>query len=395
MKETEVRPVMVFVGHSATRTGAPISLLKIIRWFVNNSSFKIVVVLNAGGPLCSDYESLTETHLWNSGMRLKWPLPGLHRLMVRRRQLGILRKIKEHRPVCIFNNTGVNGKLISLLKAATAAAVVSRIPELEAFMRRNAYDGSVQEVIWCSDHFIAVSEAVRRNLHARHAVPLDRISVAFGACDVEERLAPGDELRRRINAAGTDAIVCGCGTMDWRKGYDLFVQTAFTVCQRRRRSDIKFVWIGSPVTIETGIEYDYEIELLGLEQNFFRTGEVDFPSRYFAEADVFFLSSREDPFPLVMLEAARQGRPIVCFENSGGAAEFVDGDIGALIPILDVNGAAEAIIDLVDNKAKAREKGMAAALRSRAYTVERMCEKINRLVLRAVHMRRERETVLL
>lgn len=384
MRETEVRPVMVFVGHGATRTGAPISLLKIIRWFVNNSFFKVVVVLNADGPLRSDYESLTETHLWNSGMRLKWPLPGLHRLMVRRRQFAILRKIKEHRPVCIFNNTGVNGKLISLLKAATAAAVVSRIPELEAFMRRNAYDGSVQEVIRCSDHLIAVSQAVRRNLHARHAVPLDRISVAFGACDVEERLAPRDELRRRINAAGTDAIVCGCGTMDWRKGYDLFVQTAFTVCQRRRRCDIKFVWIGSPVTIETGIEYDYEIELLGLEQNFFRTGEVDFPSRYFAEADVFFLSSREDPFPLVMLEAARQGLPILCFENSGGAMEFVDSEIGATVPLLHVDAAADAIIDLVDNGAATRKKGAAAALRARSYTVERMCEDIYRVVLRIV-----------
>ena len=35
---------IVFVGHNATQTGAPKSLLKIISWFVESTDFKIIVI---------------------------------------------------------------------------------------------------------------------------------------------------------------------------------------------------------------------------------------------------------------------------------------------------------------------------------------------------------------
>ena len=42
----------------------------------------------------------------------------------------------------------------------------------------------------------------------------------------------------------------------------------------------------------------------------------------YAAMDVFALTSREDPFPLVMLEAGGHGLPTVCFAGAGGAEEF-------------------------------------------------------------------------
>jgi len=370
---------IVFVGHNATQTGAPKSLLKIISWFVESTDFKIIVILNNDGLLLPEYKQIAETHLWNTSGRVLKRVPVIRYLFNYWRQKNIIRKVKQLNPICIFNNTGVNGSLVKVLKIATSSIVVSRIPELEAFMRRNAQNGSVQATLKYSDYVIAVSESVKKNLISRHDYPDDKISVVYGACD-EKQYLKTNEFRKKIGATIDDTIICGCGTMDWRKGYDLFIQTAEMVCKRNKRLDIKFVWIGSPVTVETGIEYDYEIEFLDLNNNFFRSGAVDVPSEYFASADAFFLSSREDPFPLVMLEAARQALPIVCFENSGGAVEFVDERIGRIVPMLNINVVADTIIELANNKEIAVSKGLAAAMRSYDYTAERMCENIYSII---------------
>jgi glycosyltransferase involved in cell wall biosynthesis len=58
--------------------------------------------------------------------------------------------------------------------------------------------------------------------------------------------------------------------------------------------------------------------------------------KYFAAFDVFALVSREDPFPVVCLEAASLGKPIVCFNSSDGEKEFVENDCGFVVPDLDI-----------------------------------------------------------
>jgi glycosyltransferase involved in cell wall biosynthesis len=62
---------------------------------------------------------------------------------------------------------------------------------------------------------------------------------------------------------------------------------------------------------------------------------------------VFALVSREDPFPLVMLEAAFAGKPVVCFEGAGGAPEFVEPDAGFVVPYLDVGAMADRVAQLL------------------------------------------------
>lgn len=48
-------------------------------------------------------------------------------------------------------------------------------------------------------------------------------------------------------------------------------------------------------------------------------------------ADVFWLTSREDPFPSVILEAMKYKIPVVAFKNSGGVNTMLDEGRGNLI----------------------------------------------------------------
>ena len=62
---------------------------------------------------------------------------------------------------------------------------------------------------------------------------------------------------------------------------------------------------------------------------------------YFLAADVFALTSREDPCPLVNFEAMESGLAVVAFQGAGGAPEVL-GDGGVCVPYIDVDAMARA-----------------------------------------------------
>ena len=78
---------------------------------------------------------------------------------------------------------------------------------------------------------------------------------------------------------------------------------------------------------------------------------------YMACFDIFFLSSREDPHPLVMIEASLNKIPVVCFDKAGGAPEYVDKDERVIIPYGSIVSAKSKLITLIENKLLREEIG--------------------------------------
>ena len=126
----------------------------------------------------------------------------------------------------------------------------------------------------------------------------------------------------------------------WRKGTDLFLQLARIVSQQL--SNAHFAWIGG--SARDVLEIEHDVRLAGLAQKVRVTGAVAKTADYFGAADVFVLTSREDPYPLVCLEAAALSKPIVCFAGAGGMPEFVEEDCGFVVPYLDLAAMAEGIV---------------------------------------------------
>src|SRR5690606_23667406 len=94
------------------------------------------------------------------------------------------------------------------------------------------------------------------------------------------------------------------------------------------------------------------------------------PMPWFAMADVFALTSREDPYPLVCLENATLGTPIVTYRN-GGMPELLEaaGPEAALgiIDYLDVGAMATRIIELLTSEDLSKKAG--TQLRDRVMAV--------------------------
>jgi glycosyltransferase involved in cell wall biosynthesis len=138
-----------------------------------------------------------------------------------------------------------------------------------------------------------------------------------------------------------------------RKGTDLFVEVF--KCLYKKNKNIKFCWIGEFENEQFKKEILKDIPNEILENNLIFTGSLPNSFSNYAPFDVFFLSSREDPYPLVVLEAASMRKPSICFNGSGGIPEFVGEDAGWIISDFDV----EAVCDLIDNLYQNREQILA------------------------------------
>src|SRR5262249_37216301 len=170
--------------------------------------------------------------------------------------------------------------------------------------------------------------------------------------------------RRQKQLPEEGFIIFGCGTTDWRKGPDLFIDVA-DQANRLGLKDAHFFWIG----IDTGEleQLQTKVRELGLTKRVFFLGEARDARSYFGSGDVFLLTSREDPFPLVCLEAADCGLPIVCFDKVGGMPDFVQNDAGYVVPFDDIKGMAEKIIFLCAHKEEREQRGATARQRVRAH----------------------------
>ncbi|GAB4280935.1 MAG: hypothetical protein Kow0068_05330 [Marinilabiliales bacterium] len=110
------------------------------------------------------------------------------------------------------------------------------------------------------------------------------------------------------------------GQKNYRKGYDFIPE----ICEFLAKRKSYLIWLGG--------NRNYVINKLISSQkidNLIEPGMLTGDEYYsvFLEANAFVLTSREDPYPLVMLEAAYFKLPIVAF-NSGGVSDFVDEKMG-------------------------------------------------------------------
>jgi glycosyltransferase involved in cell wall biosynthesis len=110
---------------------------------------------------------------------------------------------------------------------------------------------------------------------------------------------------------------------------------------------------------------------LGIDVEF--RGFVDQPAlpAVYREADVFAFPTLDDPFGIVLLEAAAAGLPLVASPYAGATGDLVrHGEQGFIVAPQDVEGMAEAFLALARDPALRRRLGKAAHRGTLARTPE-------------------------
>jgi len=242
--------------------------------------------------------------------------------------------------------------LVKLLKDR-GRSVLWHVHELSYALKLTLRDDDLADTFRSATRFIAVSNSVKQTLRSDYGVPAEKIDlvngfVPFNLLSATDRDARRNRMRDEMGLPRDAFVVGGCGSLGWRKGTDLFLQVAQAIASTSGYDDVHFLWIGGSCKDKESLEFEHDIRHLGLESRCRLVPTADNVLDYYCAMDVFALTSREDPFPLVMLEAAEQCLPVVCFERSGGGTEFVDIDCGVTVPYLDIGRFSAQIIRLHD-----------------------------------------------
>lgn len=101
----------------------------------------------------------------------------------------------------------------------------------------------------------------------------------------------------------------------------------------------------------------HDIKEKGFKDNFTFTGKINNVVDYYRKMEVFCLTSREEPFARVLIEAMACGLPVVAFDT-GGVSELVeDGVNGYIIPKGDITQYIEKLKQLLKDKNLREEMG--------------------------------------
>ncbi|WP_165001243.1 glycosyltransferase [Photobacterium damselae] len=125
-------------------------------------------------------------------------------------------------------------------------------------------------------------------------------------------------------------IILGIGNDLNRKGFNYFYELSTL------NRDCIFLWVSDTKITPFIGDNIMNIPMVALNKTY----------KLFFMADVFFLSSVEDPFPSVILEAMLSGLPVISIKGSGGADEIVNKSNGLRIDKNNLNEASDFINNL-------------------------------------------------
>ena len=229
------------------------------------------------------------------------------------------------------------------------------------------------------DHIIVPSVLVKDRLIKDWDVTENVISQVYECTEIiTENSQPDIKFNDEVFHVGAS------GTVHWRKGYDIFIQVARYFKTHYPDIKIQFTWVGKLYELERLI-IEEDLRKLELSDMVNFVGEVDNTASIFSSFDVFLMTSREDPFPLVCIEIGMLGKPIVSFEQATGTNEILAKGGGFVVPYLDIDAMAEKVMYYIDFPEKLKEHGHVNTVEFSKFMAESICPQLVSIVEKQIH----------
>ena len=355
------KPTVVVVSHQASKTGAPILALNLCMQL--STSHNVIVVLLSGGALFSRFLE-TGTALLMARYTF------VNHKVVR----GALKRASLGQPIeFALANCIVSAPFIEPIRSL-GIPCLCLVHEYASYVKPLTIFTDVglwaSRLIWPTR--LTMNDMLRR---CPHLVEVPMEVMPQGPCALPEADQDGGSANTALPATETAAeqylrhldqdtlLVLGAGTIEMRKGVDLFIETASRIAKKAQGMKVKYAWIGSgylpDYDFNVSVWLDDQINRSGLGGQLTMLDESPAYRELIKRCDLFIMSSRLDALPNVAIDAMLAGKPVLCFENACGIAEqlepYPDLHGSCVAPYLDCTDLAQKALDLLQDPGRRNE----------------------------------------
>ncbi|MFH1777503.1 MAG: glycosyltransferase [Candidatus Omnitrophota bacterium] len=335
--------------------GGEVSLFNLLK-NLDRNRFNPYLIAPEEGDFTEKVSALNIPVIFLSVKKVKNPFNILHSIENIKHLSHI---IKKHKINLVHANVSAG---ISLLCAI--AARIRKIPFV--WHVRVIYSGHLLDLILSllAIKIILISEAVKKRF--RWFKKQDKFMVVYNGVDLQKFNPTVDKMhfRQKIGCAEDEFLVGSVGRYHPFKSYEYFVRAASMVLKEWPKA--KFLIVGLNCSQDNKyLQYlrnlagQLEIE----DRVIFMEEQHNIPD-VFAALDVFVLTSLEEPFGRVLIEAMASGKPVVAFKG-GAVSEIIENEkTGFVVSAKDTAAMAEKIIYLLQNKDIAKTFGHRGRIRA-------------------------------
>ena len=362
-KENTKGTDILFINHCESRTGAPRIVFDVAEDTLGKKEIAIVSLKK--GSMGEDFEETFGSVIYPDDL---YPSKN------EEEQVRII--LEQVKPKVVYANS------ISTFRYAEAARelgikVIFHVHELDIAFQIFFSPKQRKEFKNFADKFIAVSQPVYDLLVHKLECDPEKVELINAFVSREKIIDWSKQIDssfvdEEIKKEEGEIVIMCVGMFIYRKGADMFMQMAERL--KNRGHKCRFVWIGSKPFKEP-----FMADFNKYKEHFLLLGEKTNPFPYLAASDIFICPSREDPFPLVVLESMALGKPTIVFKDAGGIPKAVK-DAGEIVDEMTVDAFSNALERVIVNKSYRHKLASKAVENQSIYDSKMILPKIEHVI---------------
>ena len=348
---------ILVVSHEASRTGAPILSLNIAQEM--QKKFNVVSILLGDGPLVRNF---LDTSVIVAG-----PIPPPQKYSAEF-AVQLVEKLCEAFKIRFAIVNSIESHIVL---QGLARAFIPSIHLIHEFASYTNPKNKFLEAAFWSHKTIFSTAMTYENAILVHPelsygnvtiIPQGIYNLPETEFDSKAKLQEDLRINEKFRPASlpSDAIiVLGVGTVNYRKGVDLFISCAAWIARNHPELHIRFIWVGGGYDPENDIEYSAylreQIHRSKLGDTVLILDNTPNIDTAYDLSDLLLISSRLDPLPGVAFEAMSHKLPVLCFEQATGIAEIlIDNGLkdDCVARYMDIEEMSAKILKLSTNSSK-------------------------------------------